>query len=78
MKFENVKDKIIEKLNSKDLGVQEELILIDGFINQPLARSVGEITIGGSVVPMIMTVGKKTGRIYFFAFNDLGIQDEQR
>lgn len=74
MKFEDVKNIIIEKLNSKDLYVEEELTLVEGFINNPLDQYGGEKTITGSVVPMIMTIGKITARIYFFSFNDLDIK----
>ena len=61
VKFDEVRDQILEKLNSDELNIrqeiQEELSLIDGFVNQPLAEVVGEIVIGASVVPMIMAVG---------------------
>ena len=73
VKFDEVRDQILEKLNSDELNIrqeiQEELSLIDGFVNQPLAEVVGEIVIGASVVPMIMAVGKKTRRIDFFSYN---------
>ncbi len=74
MKFEEVRDKILEKLKSKDLKTGEGLILLEGFVNQSLAQSIGEIVIGGPTIPMIMTIGKDTGRIYFFALNALGVK----
>ncbi len=78
VKFEEVKEEIIKKLNSKKLNllevIQEELTLVDGFINLPLSQLLSEITIGPSVVPMIMAIGKKTCKIYFFSFNELVIK----
>lgn len=72
IKFEEVKDKIIKKLNALDLP--EDLALVDGFVNQPLADVLNEVVIGASVVPMVLAVGKKTKQIYYFSYNALEIQ----
>ncbi len=72
MKFEDVKSKIFKQLQKRDLG--EDLILLEGCVNQSLAKAAGEIVIGGPTIPMVMTIGKKTGRVYFFALNALGIK----
>lgn len=75
VKFEDVKDRILAKLNklgSKKLGLNEEVMLIDGIINQPLNPKVtGNVVVGGPVVPVITLVGKETGRLYFFALKVL-------
>ena len=76
MKFEDVREKVLEKLNSAEFrsSVGEELMLANGFVNQSLASAEGEIVIGGSVLPMVMAIGKNTGKVHFFAFKALGIK----
>jgi len=75
IEFESVKANIInamEKLDFKKYGIDEPVSLIDGFITQPLNMQItNSLIIGGSVVPMVMLLGKESGRIYFFAVKAL-------
>lgn len=76
MQFEDVKDKIIKAINRLQLNLGEDLLLVDGFVNQSLSQSLNEIAIGARVIPMVMVIGRKTGRVYFFSFDILGIKNE--
>jgi hypothetical protein len=79
IKFSDYKQKIIEALNKKgaSLGVNEPVTLVDGFINQPIQNEIsGSFVIGGPTIPMIMIVGKSSGRIYLFALKAL-LPDEK-
>jgi hypothetical protein len=72
--FEDVKEEILAALNNlpDEVGITETVGLVDGFITNPVS---GELTnsllIGGPCLPMVMLVGEKTGRIYFFALKTL-------
>lgn len=47
-------------------------ILIDGFINMPFQKEIGNaFQIGGPTVPGVAVVGKSTGLIYTFALKVL-------
>lgn len=66
--FSEYKKSITDALKSRELGIDEEISLIDGFINQPVFKKLtGDVVIGGPTIPMIAVVGKTSGRIYFFA-----------
>jgi len=70
LKFSEYKEQIIKALNEKkaDLGIQEPVTLIDGFINQPIHNELtGAFVIGGPTIPIIAVIGNKSGRLYFFA-----------
>ena len=70
IKFSEYKSQIIKSLNDKkiDLNITEPATLVDGFFNQPIQNEIsGSFIIGGPTIPMIMVVGKKSGRIYYFA-----------
>jgi len=72
--FADVKEDILTALNKvrTEAGITETVGLVDGFINSSLHTEVTDsIIIGGPIVPMIMLVGKNTGRIYLFALNIL-------
>lgn len=75
VKYEDVKEKILAKLNRlglEKLGLTEEVMLIDGIINQPLNKIVtANVVVGGPVVPTVTLVGKETGRLYFFSLKVL-------
>jgi len=71
-KFENIKDRIIDHLDNiidkTEMGIYEEVDLIDGFVNLPFTLELSSnLIIGGSTIPMIMLCGRDSGRIYFFA-----------
>lgn len=67
--FEEYKQRIIDALKQKgNLGIQEPVTLVDGFVNQPIQKEIsGSLMIGGPAIPMIMLLGNNTGRVYFFA-----------
>ena len=72
IKFSEIKTDLVtalnEKLQSGKLHISEKVTIIDGFVNQPLSMELsGSFVIGGPAVPMIMLVGDKSGRIYYFA-----------
>ena len=68
LKFSEHKKNITKALESRELGIDEEISLIDGFINQPVFKELtGAIVIGGPTIPMIAAVGNSSGRVYFFA-----------
>ena len=74
LKFSDYKDDIIKKLNERGnvLEICEPVILIDGFINQPIyGELTGNFVIGGPSITMIALVGENSGRIYFFAVKAL-------
>ena len=75
MKFEDVREKILEKLKDlKERKIDENATLVEGFVNQSLTKKSDELTIGGPSVPMIMLVGNDTGRVYLFALKALDIK----
>lgn len=68
IKFEDYKQRIIDALNKRNLGIAEKVTIIDGFINQPIMMEfTGDFVVGGPALPMIMLVGNDSGRVYFFA-----------
>lgn len=70
VKFEEIKEKVIAELENRPngIGISEPVSLLDGFVNQPFGMALSNsIIIGGPTIPMIMLLGKNTGRIYFFA-----------
>lgn len=74
LKFSEIKPKLINALQSKSaqLGVNEPVTLVDGFVNQPFQSELsGSFVIGGPTIPMVMLVGNNTGRVYFFALKVL-------
>ena len=75
MKFEDVREEILEKLESlKGEGqIEENVTLVEDFVNMPLTGNLNELRIGGPSAPMIMLLGK-SGRVYFFAFKVLDIK----
>jgi hypothetical protein len=75
IKFAEVKHKIIEAIQGKpkqELGINESVTLLDGFVSSPYTTTLSnDFILGGSFVPMVMLVGNDTGRIYFFAYKAL-------
>ena len=73
IKFEDYKQKIIEKLKEKrNLRISEDVILLDGFVNFPIQQEISwNLIIWWPSIPCIVLVWKETGRLYFFAFKNL-------
>lgn len=77
VEFASEKQKIIDVIEKRKdvlekLGINEPVSLIDGFITQTLSMKLStELYVGESVIPMIILLGKSTGRIYFFALKAL-------
>lgn len=69
-KFADKKQDILKELEKRlaDSGISEDVTLIDGFVNQPVYMELTDsLVLGGPTIPMIMLLGKKSGRIYLFA-----------
>lgn len=72
--FADYRDRLIKALTAKgnDLGINEPISLIDGFIQQPIQQDIsGAFVIGGPSIPMVAAVGNRSSRIYFFALKAL-------
>lgn len=68
IRFNEVRDKIVLGLQKQELNVGEPVTLVDGFLNQPFNMELtNAIMIGGPTIPMVMLLGKNSGRIYLFA-----------
>lgn len=74
---DEIRQKIIANLKVRDLGIGEEVTLINGFINQPFNKKLSnDLVIGGPTIPMIILVGNTTGRVYLFALKAI-LNDER-
>ena len=81
IKFESIKEQI---QNAIELRIQQGVIsdssgfiLIDGFINMPFQKELGNsFVVGGPTIPSVAVVGKSSGIVYTFALKVLipGIQ----
>lgn len=72
--FADVKQDILKALNNlpKDVGITEKVGLVDGFVSNPVTGEVtNSLMIGGPTLPMIVVIGEKSGRVYFFALKIL-------
>lgn len=72
--FSEYKDRILKEITDRStlLGINEPVSIVDGFVNQPIQNELsGSIMIGGPTIPMVMLVGNKTGRVYYFALKAL-------
>lgn len=71
--FEELKDKIqeaiIELSKTKNIfGSDNELTIMDGFVNLPIQSDVGgSLVLGGRAIPCVVVVNVKTGQLYTFA-----------
>jgi hypothetical protein len=73
-RFADIQNDILKALKdrSSSLAISEPVTLIDGFITEPYKSELtGEFTIGGPTIPMVMLVGRETGRVYLFALRAL-------
>lgn len=74
IEFSDYKEQIINAIDERKdhLNITEKVILIDGFINQPIYdKFTGGFVVGGPMIPMVAALGQKSGRIYFFALKAL-------
>lgn len=74
--FDDYKEEINKaiqlKINSGAINDPNGFILIDGFINMPINKEIGEaFIIGGPTIPAVAVVGKRTGIIHTFALKIL-------
>jgi hypothetical protein len=69
-KFSDYKEEILkalnEKMSKKQIKIQEQVTLVDGFFMQSFQDNLQGIQLGGRTVPSIMLVGE-SGQIYLFA-----------
>jgi hypothetical protein len=74
IEFAKERDNIIKAITdrSEQLGINESVTLLEGFVSQPYSTSLSStLVIGGPSVPMVMLVGNQTGRVYLFAYKAL-------
>ena len=72
IKFQDVKQDILNALESKKIHLSEPVDLFDGFISQPFSTELSDsFTMGDSTIPMIILVGRESGQIYFIALMTL-------
>lgn len=75
LKFEDVRDQIIEALQERSdaIGIKEPLILENGFFNDPLRGKIENAPIiGGDYwIPMVVLIGENSGRVYLFSLKEL-------
>ena len=72
--FADVRKEILKSIESPDREtfIGETVILVDGFALSVYQKKLTlSITLDGYGIPMIMCVGKKSGRIYYFALKAL-------
>lgn len=70
--FEDIKSDILLALQDKAKALGEPVNLVEGFISGPFSSELSNSTVlGGATIPMVMLVGKESGRIYFFALKAL-------
>jgi hypothetical protein len=68
VKFESVKEEILDALKRRSIKITEPVTLLDGFINEPFGKELSDsFVIGGPTIPMIVLIGDDSGQIYFFA-----------
>ena len=68
--FADLKSDIIKALQDprKKIKLDESVTLVEGFVSQPLnMHATGDLVIGGPSIPLVVLVGKDTGRVYYFA-----------
>ena len=73
--FSEIKQELLQALEKSienSVDIKEKLILVDGFVNDPITNELTDaLVIGGPRVPMVMLVGENTGRVYWFAVKTL-------
>ncbi len=71
--FDECKKSIMEALETRwNMGINESVTLVDGFVNQPISDKLdNNFTVGGPSIPMIMLVWGDSWRIYYFALKAL-------
>lgn len=79
IKFEDLKEKIIEELNKRvpdpkcPLCGHGKLILIDGFFTHPLQSDLSTFNIGGTSIPTVGVYCEKCGNITYYSLGILGL-----
>lgn len=71
IKFDDIRSDIINALMNRSLKSGETLDLIDGFGKPHFSRELDDSELQGCIIPMVMGVGIKTGRVYFFPLKEL-------
>lgn len=68
MEFSKYKKRITDVLEGRDLGIDEEISLINGFFDSLIFKDLSdEIVLFGPTIPLIIAVGETSGRVYVFA-----------
>ena len=72
--FKDYKEELTQKINDKKRkkGIDEELVLMEGFVQHVFSPHLtGSIHLTGKYVPIVMAVGRESGRVYYFALKVL-------
>lgn len=68
IRFDDIKEEIVNALKRRSLKITESMTLIDGFVSEPFGKELSDsFIIGGPTIPMVMLVGEESGQVYFFA-----------
>jgi len=75
IKFKDIKEDLLKALNDIDLNIEdknlhpgEPLELLEGFLNPLIPGEIHDyFRVTKTTLPMIMLLGKRTHRIYFFS-----------
>jgi len=72
IKFEDIKPEILSILEQKAEALGEPVNLVDGFVSSQFSTELSDsVLLGGPTIPMVMLIGKESGRLYFFALKIL-------
>lgn len=63
----NIMTALENKFKSGEIKLEENVTLVDGFVMQSIQSPLNGIQLGGKSIPMIMLIGNKSGRAYYFA-----------
>lgn len=72
IKFEDIKPDILSALQQKAKALGEPVSLVDGFVSSQFNNELSDsVLLGGPTIPMVMLIGKESGRLYFYALKAL-------
>lgn len=75
--FADLKPRIIEAIDKvlnqdpQEYTIENGFEILEGFISMPLQPDLVNFNIGSTNVPTVGIIGKKTGKLYFFALGQL-------
>jgi hypothetical protein len=72
MEFEDIKEKIVEYLSSRDIDIDEPVTLVDGVVKILVSDSIPFSPLQyacNKSITMFVLCGNDSGRLYFFPLN---------